>query len=70
MRKRYRWRSAPRGKQWHGHGQIGQGIGNLLRLSKKIIKNLIAKNLGKMALKKLPGVYEKCIKKKKNKNKK
>ena len=67
MRKCYRWRSAPWGKHWHGHGQIGQGIGNLLRLSKKIIKNPIAKNLGKMALKELPGVYEKCVKKIKNK---
>ena len=67
MRKRYRQRSAPWAKCQRWCGQWGQGIGNLLRLAKKIVENPIVKNLEKMALKELPGVYEKDVKRSKMK---
>ena len=43
--------------------QGGQGVGSLFSFKKKLAKNLIVRNLGKMALKELPGVYTKGVRK-------
>ena len=49
-------------------GQRGRGMGSLFNFTKKLAKNPMVRNLGKMALKELPGVYNKGVKKLKNKN--
>ena len=70
MRRRYKQRAAPKGRH-RRRGQRGQGIGSIFRFLKRLAKNLMVRNLGKMALQKLPGVYDKGVKKiKKQKNKK
>ena len=38
-------------------------IGSLFRFAKKLVKNPMVRNLGTMALKELPGVYNKGVKK-------
>ena len=43
-------------------------MGSLFNFTKKLAKNPMVRNLGKMALKELPGVYNKGVKKLKNKN--
>ena len=44
-----------------------RGIGKIFKFAKKVAKNPIVKELGKMALKELPGVYNKATIKIENK---
>ena len=57
MRRRYKQRAAPKGR----HRCRSQ------RVAKKLAKNPMVRNLGKMVLQEIPGVYEKGVKKKKKK---
>ena len=62
MSRCYRQRSVPCNRRCRRSKEKGRGVGSLLKLANKIIKNPLVKNLGKMALKELPGVYEKGVK--------
>ena len=62
MRRRYKQIAAPKvRRRW------GWGIGSIFRFAKKLAKNPIVRNLGKMVLQELPGVYDKGVKRIKNK---
>ena len=50
MRQYYKQRAAPKGRHRPG-GQRDQRIGSIFRLAKKLAKNPMVRNLGKMALK-------------------
>ena len=62
MRRHYIQRAAPKGRRRH-RGQRGWGIGSLFRFAKKLAKNPMVRNASKMALKELPGAYDKGVKK-------
>ena len=62
MTRCYKERAVPKGRCRCGV-QGGQGVGSLFSFKKKLAKNLIVRNLGKMALKELPGVYTKGVRK-------
>ena len=64
MRRRYKQRAAPKGRH-RCRSQRDRGIGSIFRFAKKLAKNPMVRNLGKMVLQKIPGVYEKGVKKKK-----
>ena len=61
----YKQRGAPKGKRRPLRvaaaptAQQGQGIGDIFRFAKKVVKRKVARNFGKMALEQLPGVVEK-----------
>ena len=61
---RMRWdnkqRAAPKGRS-RRRGQRGRGIGLIFRFAKKLAKSPMVRNLGKMVLKELPGVYKKGV---------
>ena len=58
----YKQRAAPNGKRRRLRvaaaptAQQGQGIGDIFRFAKQIVKRKAARNFGKMALEQLPGV--------------
>ena len=67
MRWRYKQRAAPKSRRKH-RGQRGRGIGSIFRFVKKLAKNPMVRNLAKMALQKVPGIYDKGAKRTKIKN--
>ena len=67
MRRRYKQRAAPKGRH-RCRSQRDRGIGSIFRFAKKLAKNPMVRNLGKMVLQEIPGVYEKGVKKKENTN--
>ena len=65
-RQRYKQRAAPKGRR-RCRGQRGRGIGSIFRFAKKLAKNPMVRNLGKMVLQELSGVYDEGVKRIKNK---
>ena len=61
MKRRYKQGAAPKGRRWC-RGQRRWGIGSIFRFSKKLAENPMVRNLGKMALQELTGVYDKGVK--------
>ena len=66
MRRRYKQIAAPKVRRRH-RDQRGWGISSIFRFAKKLAKNPIVRNIGKMVLQELPGVYDKGVKRIKNK---
>ena len=65
-RRRYKQGAAPKGR-CRCRGQRGRGIGSIFRFAKKLAKNQMVRNLGKMVLQELSGVYDEGVKRIKNK---
>ena len=63
IRWRYKQKAAPKSRR-RSRGKRGQGIGSIFRFAKNLAKSPMVRNLGEMALQKLPGVYDKGEKKK------
>ena len=61
MRQRYKQTAAPKGRR-RRRGQRGRRMGSIFRFAKTLAKNPMVRNLGKMALQELPGVYDKGVK--------
>ena len=66
MRQCYKQRVAPKSRR-RRRRQRDQGISSIVRSAKKPAKNLMVRNVSKMALQKLNGVYDKDVKRMKNK---
>ena len=61
MRGQYKQRAAPKGRCRH-RGQRVQGIDLIFRFAKKLAKSPMVRNLDKIGLQELPGVYDKGVK--------
>ena len=63
MRQHYRQRAAPKGR-CRRRSQCRRGLGSLFRLAINLVKSLVVRSLGKIALKELTGSYSKDTKNK------
>ena len=63
MRQHYRQRAAPKGR-CRCRGRCRRELGSLFRLAINLVKSLVVRSLGKIALKELTGSYSKGTKNK------